>query len=108
MLDHRVLAHDLYVVHLQQSLSHFVPGGHARYVVKHRRTFAKRDSLLNLLDKSYAPEVHVVWGFFHGTFVMDGVRVVPFRVVAELRGAEQEGEVLVVVETPHTVRARWL
>ena len=39
---------------------------------------------------------------------MDAIRSVAVDIILELRGAVEEGQVLVVVEAPDAVGARWL
>ena len=73
MLDDWVLANNLNVVHLQQTLCDLFPGWYRTDIVEHGRRLCKADAFLDLLDKVDASEVHVVLVLSQGGILMNGI-----------------------------------
>jgi len=104
MFNNGVLANDLHTEHFDETLSHFVPGGHCADVVEHGRRLGKADALLDLHDEADAAEVHVVLFIAEGAVLVDALWQVLLR-PNQLTRAKREREVLVIVEAPNTVAA---
>lgn len=90
MLYYWVLANDLCLEHLLQTLGNFVPRGHCRNIIEHRGRLMERTSFLNLFYEVYASKVHIVFSVIQSFIGMNVFWQIDGR-VAELTSAEKEG-----------------
>ena len=102
VLDHRVLSDDLCIEHLEKASGYFFPVGDCTDVVKHGAALSEAHSLLHLLNEFDASKVHVVSFLAQSAFFVDALRDVLLG-ATELTGPKEEGQMLVVVETPDSV-----
>ena len=102
----RELVHDLSLVHLHQSPGDFFPGSDSADIIEHGRVFSEMSTALNEPYVLDAVEVHIVLGLcIEYLLVMNAAGWVPF-LSAQFRGAEEEGQEVVVVQSPDPMRAR--
>ena len=103
MLDYRVFANHFNIKHFEQAPSYFVPGGHCADVIQHRRPFTECHSLLYTLYEINAPKVHEVLVFSQGRCLMNAGWS-PLVIALELTSSEEKGQMLVVIQSPNSVR----
>ena len=102
MLNDRMLSNDFNMEHLKETLSYFLPAWDSTNVVEHGTALCKAYSLLYLLNKLDASEVHIVLVFAQRMIIVNGFWNVSLR-ATKLTCTKEEGQVLVVVKTPNSV-----
>lgn len=108
MLDYGELTHYFCLVHFHHALGNFVPIWNSTYIVKHGRGLSKWNTSLHFLDEPDAAEIHIIIFLLQSWIVMNTVWSKSLWIVAQLACTEQESEVLVVIETPHSMWSCWL
>ncbi|WVZ01846.1 hypothetical protein V8G54_022652 [Vigna mungo] len=104
MLHDGDLFKNLSLVHLEQPTVHLVPIGHPTDIIQHGRVLGKHP-LLHLLHKGNASKVKILLGeILQDILIMNGLRLHIF-VINQLRRPKYEGQKVVIIKPPHTMRS---